>query len=215
MCVLTYFFISVTILYWNTKITTNTEASVLSPNHTRTNSSASSASTTHSCATSPTPSTSSVHSPSQLISPSHSRENSLTGTHNLHMPLPDVTLNNARNNVWTNSRALENKMLQLESDCFKEATRTTPENDKENTRLIMNAKETENIDESILLRTLDGKLVKSVQPPGKGKPIVFKVRFSRFSKRFSFILTSCCGFLLNYIVQIGQYESNVPINCLQ
>lgn len=96
-------------------------------------------------------------------------------------PLPDVTLNNARNtNVWTNnSPRVDSKLLKLESDCFQHQTpaNSVVENDKENHRLIMNVeRQKENDQESILFRTLDGRAIKSVQAPGKGKTVPFKVR---------------------------------------
>ena len=95
---------------------------------------------------------------------------------------PDVSLHNARNNsthsppVWTpTNRVLDKKHLQLEKDCFLQEAPAT-DNDKENQLLIIgngvvNEKSKEETD-SILLKTLDGRVVKSVQAPGKGKPMV-------------------------------------------
>lgn len=74
---------------------------------------------------------------------------------------------------------MDSKLLQLESDCFLPPP-PTMDNDKENARLMimMNEKVGERKDEtdSILFKTLDGRTIKSVQAPGKGKPTVpFKV----------------------------------------
>lgn len=57
------------------------------------------------------------------------------------------------------------------------------DNDKENSRLIVNSGDTNTTTttkrdetDSVLFKTLDGRVIKSVQPPGKGKPVVpFKV----------------------------------------
>lgn len=106
-----------------------------------------------------------------------------------------TTNKNTRNNIhphsqplWTNNRSLlDNKLLQLERDCFQEAAEVNTaliENDKENSRLIMNAvvmemkmngggrRDEGDETDAILFKTLDGKVVKSVQAPGKGKPMV-------------------------------------------
>lgn len=76
---------------------------------------------------------------------------------------------------------MDSKLLQLESDCFLPPP-PTMDNDKENARLMimMNEKVGEKKDEtdSILFKTLDGRIIKSVQAPGKGKPgVPFKVCF--------------------------------------
>lgn len=77
---------------------------------------------------------------------------------------------------------LDNKLLQLEKDCFEEQQQPIIEhNDKENTRLITHSGEIplangQDESDAILLKTLDGRVIKSVQAPGKGKPTVpFKV----------------------------------------
>lgn len=79
---------------------------------------------------------------------------------------------------------MDSKLLKLESDCFQESPQTAMDNDKENARLIMMNELTATVlgqkdeTDSILFKTLDGRIIKSVQAPGKGKPgVPFKVCF--------------------------------------